>query len=746
MTHERWRLLVTGVVQGVGFRPFVYAEANAHSLTGWITNSTDGVLVEVQGHTSNLERFRVALLTQAPTMSDVQDLVVEQVPVLTESDFTIRASSVGEGTTSLPSDTAVCENCLREMRETEDRRFGYPFIACTHCGPRYTIVTGLPYDRDHTTMVDFPMCSMCQAEYQDPTSRRFHAQPTACPVCGPSMSMDVAEIVDLLGVGRIGAIKGLGGYHLACDARNADAVAELRRRKQRGDKPFAVMAADLSTARALVHLDEHAEELLTSAQRPIVIAPAIDHELAQSIAPGNSTIGVMLPYAPLHHLLFDAGAPSVLVMTSGNLSDEPICIDESEAVDRLSAVADFFCHHNRRIHVACDDSVISVGMQVVQPIRRSRGYAPAPFRLPLSAPAMLAVGGELKATIGLARGQTAWLSQHIGDTTNFETMRMLERTVATMCEVQRVDPEVVVSDLHPGYLSRAWAQDWAVQRGVEYQGVQHHHAHAASLLVEHERTEPVIAFAFDGTGYGSDGQMWGGEALIASLASAERIGHLAQRMLPGGDAATDNNYRIALAHLHAAGEPWQDLLPPVAHAGEQELTVLARMLETGTGCTATTSVGRLFDAISALLGIRQQVEYEGQAAIELEAWASQSDSSAAWLADVHDDLTIDPSPMVRAAVRAAITGTPRADAARAFHLGLAHTVAVVAERARERWGIGTVGLTGGVFSNAVLTWACRERLGAAGFSVLTHQRVPANDGGLALGQLAVVTAQREGKE
>lgn len=746
MTHERWRLFVTGVVQGVGFRPFVYAQACALSLTGWVTNNTDGVLIEVQGDTRNLERFHDALLEQAPTMSNVQNVLVEQIAVLVEGDFTIRASRVGEGTTSLPSDTAVCEDCLREMRDPEDRRFGYPFIACTHCGPRYTIVTGLPYDRDHTTMVDFPMCAMCQREYQDPTSRRFHAQPTACPVCGPSMSIEPAEVVDLLVAGRIGAIKGVGGYHLACDARNADVVAELRRRKQRGDKPFAVMVTDLSIACSLVHLDEHTEALLTSPQRPIVIAPAKDDELAQSIAPGNSTIGVMLPYAPLHHLLFDAGAPPVLVMTSGNISDEPICINEVEAEDRLSGIADFFCHHNRRIHVACDDSVMAASKTVVQPIRRSRGYAPAPFHLPVSAPAMLAVGGELKTTIGLARGQTAWLSQHIGDTTNLETMRMLERTVATMCEVQRVNPEVVVSDLHPGYLSRAWAQDWAGQRGVGFQGVQHHHAHAASLLVEHERMEPVVAFAFDGTGYGSNGQMWGGEVLIASLASAERIGHLAPRMLPGGDAATHNNYRIALSHLHAAGEPWQELLPPVAHAGQQELTILSRMLETGIGCTGTTSVGRLFDAISALLGVRQQVDYEGQAAIELETWASQSNSSAAWLADVHDDLTIDPSPMVRAAVRAALTGTPRADAARAFHLGLAHTVAVVAQRARDRWGIGTVGLTGGVFSNAVLTWACRETLGAAGFSVLTHRRVPANDGGLALGQLAVVAAQREGNE
>jgi hydrogenase maturation protein HypF len=359
---------------------------------------------------------------------------------------------------------------------------------------------------------------------------------------------------------------------------------------------------------------------------------------------------------------------------------------------------------------------------------------------------MLAVGGELKATIGLARDQTAWLSQHIGDTTNLETMRMLERTVATMCEVQRVDPEVIISDLHPGYLSRAWAQDWAAQHGLEFQGVQHHHAHAASLLVEHQRSEPIVAFTFDGTGYGSDGQLWGGEVLIAGLSAAERIGHLEPRMLPGGDSATRHVHRVALSYLYSAGEPWQEQLPPVGHASGQELTILGRMLETGTGCTPTTSVGRLFDAVSALLGIRQSVDYEGQAAIELEAWASQSQSAGSWRADVRDDLTIDPSPMIRAAVRAALAGTPRADAARAFHLGLAQTVADVANRVRERWAITTVGLTGGVFSNAVLTRACQETLGSAGFAVLTHRRVPANDGGLALGQLAVVAAQREGEE
>jgi len=746
MTHERWRLFVTGVVQGVGFRPFVYAQANALSLTGWVTNSTDGVLIEVQGQPHHLDRFRDALTAQAPTMSDVQSVYVDRISVVAESDFAIRASSVGEGTTSLPADAAVCEECLGEMRNPADARFAYPFIACTHCGPRYTIVTGLPYDRDHTTMVDFPLCAMCQGEYQDPTSRRFHAQPTACPVCGPSLSMEVADVVDLLVAGRIGAIKGVGGYHLACDARNADAVAQLRRRKQRGDKPFAVMAANLSIARTLVRLDEHVEDLLTGPQRPIVIAPAVDVELCRSIAPGNSTIGVILPYVPLHHLLFEAGAPSVLVMTSGNISDEPICIDEAEAVDRLSDIADFFCHHNRRIHVSCDDSVIATSEHVVQPIRRSRGYAPAPFHLPIPSPAMLAVGGELKATIGLARDQTAWLSQHIGDTTNLETMRMLERTVATMCEVQRVDPEVIISDLHPGYLSRAWAQDWAAQHGLEFQGVQHHHAHAASLLVEHQRSEPIVAFTFDGTGYGSDGQLWGGEVLIAGLSAAERIGHLEPRMLPGGDSATRHVHRVALSYLYSAGEPWQEQLPPVGHASGQELTILGRMLETGTGCTPTTSVGRLFDAVSALLGIRQSVDYEGQAAIELEAWASQSQSAGSWRADVRDDLTIDPSPMIRAAVRAALAGTPRADAARAFHLGLAQTVADVANRVRERWAITTVGLTGGVFSNAVLTRACQETLGSAGFAVLTHRRVPANDGGLALGQLAVVAAQREGEE
>jgi hydrogenase maturation protein HypF len=733
---------VTGVVQGVGFRPFVHAEATRLGIVGHVGNDSAGVFIDAQGSAAAVRQL-IAAVTAGPRMSHVDDVVVRELPPVSADGFVIAPSTDAVGTTSIPPDTAVCDECLGEMRDPADRRFGYPFIACTHCGPRFTIVTGLPYDRRGTTMADFPLCDACQSEYDDPSSRRFHAQPTACPRCGPTLSVPIDEIVQALRAGLVVAIKGVGGYHLACDARQPDAVATLRRRKQRGDKPFALMVRGLADAQAIVDLDDTAVDALTSTARPIVLAPSRDDDLQRDVAPGNGYLGVLLPYAPLHHLLFDAGAPDVLVMTSGNVADEPICTDADEARERLADLADLLVHHDRRIHIACDDSVVRAAGGTTQPVRRSRGYAPLPVSLPLEAAPLLAVGGELKTTIAVAQGRHAWMSQHIGDTQNLETLAMLARTAGTLCELQRVRPTAIVSDAHPGYLSRRWAGEEARRREVPHLTVQHHHAHLASLLAEHRMApdEPVLGFTFDGTGYGTDGMIWGGELLLGSYAAVDRVGHLRPVLLPGGDAAVRRPLRTALAHLAASGEQPPSSL--IAGAEPNELAVVGRMLETGTGCTPTTSMGRLFDAIASLLDVRQQVDYEGQAAIELESLAAAAPSpvgSGAWAMDIDptgNALLIDPAPSIRAAVAAVRAGTPTAQASRDFHEAVADAVMRSALLVRAATGVSVVGLTGGVFANAVLTASCQGRLAHEGFRVLVHRLVPPNDGGLALGQVAV---------
>lgn len=740
---------VTGVVQGVGFRPFAYAVATDLGLSGFVGNDAGGVFVEAQGRPERVGAF-LAALADGPPMAQVDAVTHAEIDLADETGFRIVTSPDAAGVTSIPPDTAVCADCLAEMRDPGDRRLGYAFIACTNCGPRYTIVTGLPYDRPFTTMADFPMCTDCQAEYDDPASRRFHAQPTACPACGPRLSRDIPSVVADLAAGLIVAVKGLGGYHLACDARDASAVARLRARKQRGDKPFALMVPDVDGAQGIVALDDAAVRTLASPAAPIVLAPSVDPTLQASVAPGNSYLGVLLAYAPVHHLLFGAGAPPVLVMTSGNLADEPICTTEEEAEERLAGIADSFVHHDRRIHVACDDSVLRAGAGAVQPVRRSRGYAPLPIALPLPSPGVVAVGGELKTTICVAAGRHAWMSQHIGDTQNLETLAMLARTVGTLTELQRVTPEAIVSDAHPAYLSRRWAGEEAAQLSIPHLTVQHHHAHLAALLAEHAWPvgRPVLGFAFDGTGYGTDGTIWGGELLLGSYGSVERVGHLAPVLLPGGDAAVRRPLRTALTHARSAGVPWDPDLACVRHAGPRELAVVGRMIDTGAGCTPTTSMGRLFDAIASLLDVRQDVDYEGQAAIELEALAA----AAAPVADADatewaprldrsgDLLLLDPTPAVAAAVAAVRSGLDRREAARRFHEGVAVSVAAAARVMRDRTGVDTVGLTGGVFANGVLTAACQGRLGREGFTVLVHERVPPNDGGLALGQVAVAAA------
>jgi hydrogenase maturation protein HypF len=754
--RERWQVRVTGVVQAVGFRPFVYTVATEYGVTGFVGNDPGGVFIEVQGTSDAVDKFADALRTRAPRLAVVNEVVVEPMTLrVDESTFFIASSRglVDDDIALLPPDTATCPDCAREVADPADRRYEYPFAACTHCGPRFTIVQGLPYDRPNTTMADFVLCADCAREYTDPHDRRFHAQPVACPQCGPHAWFSdgtglvkgdhaaIAKAAERLAAGDILAIKGIGGYHLACNANDSIAVATLRKRKGRGRKPFAVMAADVYAAHELVSLSAGALRLLEDPAAPIVIAPAHSTHSAQSllaaVAPGSDVIGVMLAYTPLHSMLFAAMPASVrvLVMTSGNLADEPICTDPVEAENRLVDVADGYLHHDRPIATPCDDSVMRAG---VGPLRRSRGYVPMPLRLPFESPPLLAVGGELKATGGVARGRHAWLTQHIGDVGSLETAAALDRALAVATSLARVEPEAVVADLHPGYLSQRWGRDRAQELGVPLHLVQHHHAHLASLLAEHGMAlgEPVLGFTFDGTGFGLDGTIWGGELLLGSYDHVERVGHLRQIELPGGDAATKRPPRIAVAHLTAAG-----LDSSVAACDETELQVVQRLLSSGVSCTPTTSMGRLFDAVSSLLDVCHDVTYEGQAAIELEAIARTAPKAALGFAfdvdDTADGLVLDPSTLLATLVAHVRDGNPAAAAALAFHEALATAMVIAAEKIRTRAGVTTVGLTGGVFGNEILVRLASSALSRAGFTVLTHQRVPANDGGLALGQLAV---------
>jgi len=769
---------LAGLVQGVGMRPYLHRLATELQLSGHVGNDPCGVVVDIEGSTGDVEAFLARLVSEAPPMAIIEDVAVADAPTLGRVGFRIVPSSEASGADGpvalVPPDTATCPDCLAEMRDPADRRYRYPFVACTFCGPRFTIVRGVPYDRPATTMDAFPLCPECKAEYEDPADRRFHAQPTACPVCGPVLSFRAAgsstptargedALAAALGVlrrGGIVAVKGVGGYHLACDARRPDVVARLRERKRRPAKPFALLAADLDVVRSLVRTGADVETALRSPPAPIVLAPALRgeddvHAVVDAVAPGQRSLGLMLPPSGLHHLLVGAhpdlpGPPlDLLVLTSGNLSDEPICTDPEEADRRLAGIADAWLHHDRPIHLACDDSVVrempgdpSSG---VSPVRRSRGYAPLPVRLPVDCPPTLAVGGELKGTVCLAAGRRGWLSQHLGDVASLEALELLERTVTVLSAQSRTVPERVVADLHPGYLSRRWALEQAQQSGADLVGVQHHHAHLGSLLAEHAwpPDEPVLGVTFDGTGFGADGTVWGGEVLLGTYAAVRRVAHLRPVALPGGDAAVAHPARMALAHLDAGGLGWDERLPAVAAVAPEDRRLLAGMLRSGAGCVPTTSMGRLFDAVAALTGVCLQAGYEGQPAVELEALLA--DAEQAWTVDGYRlgleeeaaGWVLDPTPVLAAAAADTLAGHPAEQVSARFHQAVAHAVLDVARVVRDRETVRTVGLTGGVFQNAVMTATCSRLLRRDGFEVLVHRRVPPNDGGLALGQVVV---------
>ncbi len=766
--RARHRLEVGGVVQGVGFRPFVYVLALRLHLSGSVGNTGAGVEIEVEGDPVSLAEFTRALVEEAPALAVVDSVRRTQLAVRGGSGFTIVDSVPGTGARTLASpDVATCAQCLAELADPGDRRHRHPFITCTNCGPRFTIITDLPYDRATTTMAGFAMCAACREEYDDPADRRFHAQPVCCHDCGPRLELRdrhggsiageeaLVEARALLATGAVVAVKGLGGYHLACDARNERAVAELRRRKQRGAKPFAVMVADLGVARSLATMTEHEEQLLSSVRRPVVLVPRCDRPgadtVADSVAPGNPDLGLFLPYTPVHTLLFglpgDPPGPDALVMTSANLSGEPIVTADAEALTRLAPFADAWLRHDRPIQIACDDSVTRSVAGAELPIRRSRGYAPLPVALPFEVAPTLAAGADLKNTCAVAAGRYAWVSQHIGDMDDLATVEALTETARHLQMLTGVTPGELVCDAHPGYRSAGWARDTAAGRPVS--AVQHHHAHIASVMAEHglDVGQSVIGVALDGTGYGTDGAVWGGEVLVCDYKAARRWGHLAYVPLAGGDASVLRPYRMALSHLRAAGVAWTDDLAPVQACPSDEQRVLAHQLETGFGCVPTSSMGRLFDAVASLCGLRQSVDYEAQAAIELEgmarpAWADAAGTGYrfALVPDARatdDPVTADATTVVRSVVADLRAGTPVEVVAARFHRGVVDVVADLVRGAAHASGLATVALGGGVFANTLVLEAVELTLGQQGLRVLRPRQLPPNDGGIALGQIVV---------
>jgi hydrogenase maturation protein HypF len=774
----RCRLVVTGVVQGVGFRPFIHRLAHSLDLNGWVLNSTEGVVIEVEGKPDHLDRFVQTIPAEAPPRARVERVDRTELPPIGYSSFAIEESRESDGQFVLISpDICICDDCLREMRDPTDRRYRYPFINCTNCGPRFTLVKDIPYDRPKTTMACFPMCPECGREYHDPADRRFHAQPNACPVCGPHVWLvdgpkafdpplpgeegrgegeaAIQEARHRLASGAILAIKGLGGFHLACDATDDDAVSELRRRKQRSDKPFAVMAPDADTVATFCHLSQEERQLLESPQRPIVLLRRKDDTaISPLVAPGNRFLGVMLPYTPLHHLLLQPSAigdrhpapstqhyPVALLMTSGNLSEEPIATGNREALDRLSGLADAFLLHNRDIEVRCDDSVTRLFRGSEAVIRRSRGYAPFPVRLGFESRDLLACGGELKSTFCITRGNYAFLSQHIGDLENAETLQSYVDSVEHFRRLFRLDVTAVAHDLHPEYLSTRYA--WEMAEGgakLPLVPVQHHHAHIAACMAENGVDEPVLGVSFDGTGYGDDGHLWGGEFLVADFAGYRRAAHFKYLRLPGGEAAIRRPGRMAVSYLLDGFGPeiLEEKLPPLQAMDSSEVGVIRRQIERGLNSPLTSSVGRLFDAVSALLGVRQVVNYEGQAAIEMEMAATAGVlDSYRWDLLPGQPMVIDPAPAIRQVVDDMRRGVPVGVISARFHNSVAEIVAECCRRLRQDTGIGVVALSGGVFQNLYLLERCCLMLESDGFRVLIHHQVPANDGGIALGQAVV---------
>ena len=728
-------LKVRGTVQGVGFRPFVYRTALELGLRGSVWNDADGVVVDAEGEPEALDALAERIQNAPPPRAHVERVEREDLAPLGRDAFSISDSvAPPPASARVSADLATCAACLRELHDPQDRRHGYPFINCTDCGPRYSIVRDVPYDRARTTMSSFALCGPCRAEYEDPLSRRFHAQPNACPACGPRVWIEgsagngITSAAAALRRGAILAVKGLGGFHLACDAREARAVATLRERKRRPHKPFAVMFPDLARIEREAVVDAGAAAALCGPRRPIVLLPRRpDSSLAPGVAPGLDELGVFLPYTPLHHLLL-AAFDGPLVMTSGNLSEEPIAAGNSEALGRLGRIADLFLLHDRDIHMRADDSVVRVLLGQERVLRRARGHVPEALDLGFEAPPVLAVGADLKNVLCLTAGSAAILSQHVGDLESLEAQSFLVEVRANLERLFRVQPRLVAHDLHPGYHSTALALGF----GLPTLAVQHHHAHIASCLADNGRRDAVIGVAWDGTGYGPDGTVWGGEFLVADLAGYERVGRLRPVPMPGADVAVREPWRMAVSHLTSAGLAAGRVRQP------GRATVEA-MLREGVNVVPTSSAGRLFDAVSSLVGVRDLASYEGQAAIELEAVSQpeRADGYALGLGSGAAGIELDPRPLLAAVVADLERGASASAIGGRVHVALSDAIAEACARVRVHTGLGTVALSGGCFQSRLLTGLAVGRLEALGFEVLLHARVPPNDGGIALGQAAV---------
>ena len=748
----RRQIEVSGIVQGVGFRPYVYRLAAGGRLAGTICNTTSGVTIEVQGPVEAVDNFVQRLPADAPPLARITSVDVHDIPCNGDRDFRIvHSQNKDEVRTLISPDAAICSDCLRELFDPADRRFRYPFINCTNCGPRFTIVRDIPYDRPSTSMAVFPLCPQCRAEYEDPLNRRFHAQPNACPQCGPHVELwdrfgrridcrdPIAETVRGLQAGLVVAVKGLGGFHLAVDATNPAAVALLRERKRRVEKPFAAMVPNLEAAREICEVDAAARTVLESVQRPIVLLPKKKLcVVAEEVAPFNRYLGVFLPYTPLHYLLLNDGNFSALVMTSGNLSEEPIAIDNQEAIARLRGLADYFLVHNRDILLRCDDSVVRVEQGRTRHMRRSRGFVPVPVFLKDEQPSVLAVGGELKNTICLTKGKHAFLSQHIGDLENVESYKFFGEAIEHLGRILEIRPQIIAHDLHPDYFATKWALE---QRGLPAIGVQHHHAHIASCMAENHLDGQVIGFALDGTGYGTDGRVWGAEVLIAGYDGFERAAHLEYVPLPGGEAAIREPWRMAVSYLFQYfGADFLRLpIPFVQQLDRQKTELLLRMAEHKINSPLTSSCGRLFDAVAALIGIRQKVNYEAQAAIELEMAIEPGDDAGYGVTlEANDDhWIISAKLMFQTLVDDLTNGVSAGTISRRFHNGLVQAFVRIAKLLRERTALDRVCLSGGTFHNVYLSQQLEFQLSQAGFRVFTQKEVPAGDGGLSLGQALV---------
>ncbi len=749
------RIHASGIVQGVGFRPFVYGLATNLKLKGWVRNSSSGVDIELCGADDALETFMFELTNHPPKLARIDNITSYEILDSNLQDFKIIESKPETGNfLPISPDVAICEDCARELLDPTDRRYRYPFINCTNCGPRFTIIHDIPYDRPNTTMSSFPTCANCAEEYHDPLNRRFHAQPTACANCGPRVEYFENPDLSVFGEeaiqsarqslkdGKILAIKGLGGFHLACDAHNSDAVSRLHIRKNRSDKPFALMTSSIQSMLKYVFIDPEEEGLLLSPQHPVVLVKKRSNELNHT-ASRQESLGFMLPYTPLHVLLCEdsPGYPDVLVMTSGNISEEPISFLDDEALNHLSGIADGFLTHNREIHTRVDDSVIRIFEKKVYPLRRARGFAPDPIQFPATIPPILACGAELKNTFALSKESYIFISHHIGDLQNYETLRSFEEGISHYKSLFRITPQAVAVDLHPDYLSTKYGLDLSCKSNLPLVQVQHHHAHLAACLADNSwnSEEPVIGLIFDGTGFGTDGNIWGGEVLIGGYNGFHRKFHLQETLLPGGDSAIRNAAKIAFSQVQAAGIDLDNDLPFLNVLTDIERSTIRSQIDHHINTPVTTSMGRLFDAVSSILGVCHRSTYEGQAAIELEN-CSDPDETGFYPIQIYQN-EIMSFDLISQIIEDFRKNVPISNIAARFHNSICHICLNSCKLIREESGIKSVALSGGVWQNMTLLGKTVPLLRESGFKVMIHRQVPTNDGGLSLGQILVAASK-----